>query len=371
MSKMNSSDDDDGSFDELMALWNAQEPDSSEEEDGECGPFILGADSLDDEDDAPSRQPEPVIPPDAVEPAEFAESGESGDEGIHILPANFKFPQVKTGTRTPDRFASVRRLEKPVHLHVPDFVESRIGLALEACPHAADAVEAMAHAERDLMAWGTPGRMRPVLLVGPPGSGKSTVARHYHEALGYAVQKQNVAGMSDALSLVGTHQTYGDSKPSIVTEAIAHSGMANVCMIMDEVEKAPRESRNGTVQDALLQFLDLTEARAFRDVYLNTSVDVSHVRWVLTANDLGMVSAPLRSRCTVVHVPAPTVEHVPALAWNIIREIEVERNLQPGWFDLSGYEMTKLQEVFTGDMRMLRRCVEVVLREQVRHWARA
>ena len=352
MSSRNSFDNDDSSVDELLALWDSQDDDDGVE------PIILTPDAEDFE--APLRRPEPVAPPPPAREA-----------GVRVLPADFSVPVVKPGTRTPDRFASVRRLESPVKLHVPDFVESRIDLALQACPHAADAVEAMAHAERDLMAWGTPGRMRPVLLIGPPGSGKTTVARHYHEALGYAVQKQNVAGMADALSLVGTHQTYGESKPSIVTEAIAHSGMANVCMIMDEVEKAPRESRNGTVQDALLQFLDLTEARAFRDVYLNAAVDVSHVRWVLTANDLDRVSAPLRSRCTVVHVPAPKAEHVPALAWNIIREIEVERNLQPGWFDLSGYEMGKLQEVFTGDMRMLRRCVEVVLREQVRHWAKA
>ncbi|WP_180999742.1 AAA family ATPase [Novacetimonas maltaceti] len=368
---MNSSDDDDdSSFDELMAFWKEQSTDSGEEEVDELVLIPDGDEEF--EDHAPPRRRHRQRPEEAApSPSSGAGADPAPEGGIRILPADFRFPQVKSGTRTPDRFASVRRLEKPVQLHVPDFVDSRIGLALQACPHAADAVEAMAHAERELMAWGTPGRMRPVLLVGPPGSGKSTVARHYHEALGYRVQKQNVAGMADALSLVGTHQTYGDSKPSIVTEAIAQSGMANVCMIMDEVEKAPRESRNGTVQDALLQFLDQGEARAFRDVYLNTSVDVSHVRWVLTANDLNMVTAPLRSRCTVVHVPAPTVEHVPALAWNIIREIEVERNLQPGWFDLSGYEMTKLQEVFTGDMRMLRRCVEVVLREQVRHWARA
>lgn len=307
----------------------------------------------------------------SVPAEEEADPAPPSDRMIRVLPEEFAFPAIPRNARMPDRYASVRRLEQPLRLHVPDFVESRIDLALQSCPHATDAVEAMANAERELMAWGTPGRMRPVLLVGPPGSGKSTVARLYHETMGHAVHKQNVAAMSDALSLMGTHQTYGDSKPSIVLEAMARTGMANICMIMDEVDKSPRECRNGTVQDALLQFLDLAEARTFRDVFLNVPVDVSHIRWVMTANSLEAIPAPLRSRCAVVHVPAPTVEHVPALAWNIVREIEVERNLQPCWFDLSTYELAQLQNVFAGDMRMLRRCVEIVLREQVRHWPRA
>ena len=96
----------------------------------------------------------------------------------------------------------------------------------------------------------------------------------------------NVGATPDSLALTGTHQTFGDAKPSVIVECLAMTGMANPCIILDEVDKPPKDGRHGSVQDALLSFLDMREAREFRDFFLNVPVDVSHIRWVLTTNDI-------------------------------------------------------------------------------------
>lgn len=101
------------------------------------------------------------------------------------------------------------------------------GRVLDACPHAPQAVEVLACSDEKWSEWGRVVPMRPVLLVGPPGCGKSTVARLYHEMAGYPVKTINVSGMTDALSLMGVHQSFGEAKPSLVTEWMASTELAN------------------------------------------------------------------------------------------------------------------------------------------------
>ncbi|KON66018.1 Lon protease 1 [Komagataeibacter europaeus] len=286
---------------------------------------------------------------------------------ISVLPEHYQFPEHKRKSQS-DPYESVRRLAHPLKLHEPENIRACIQEVEQACPHALAAVQAMAETDLKWLEWGTSGIARPVLLVGPPGCGKSTVARMYYHTLGYEVMTMNVGAMGDPLSLTGTHQTFGDAKPSTIVEYLATTGMANPCIILDEVDKAPTDGRFGSVQNALLQFLDMRECRQFRDAFLNVPVDVSRVRWVLTANDLSTVSEPLKSRCHIIHMDSPDVTHAPALAMNIIRQIEQDRNLCPGWFTLDGMERRVLAQNFTGDMRALRRMVEIIVDQQVRQW---
>jgi ATP-dependent Lon protease len=273
-----------------------------------------------------------------------------------------------------DRYASIRRLELPVRFHrvlMPDQVAAAV---LARAPHAREAIAAMAAADRQAVSWGGQPHFRPLLLIGKPGCGKSTVARWYHEEAGIPMRTQNVATMADAFALTGSHRTYDQSAPSCVLETLAATECANACLLLDEVDKAPQEGRHGSVTDALLGLLEPSEARRFLDLFLSVPADVSHVRWVLTANSLDRVPEAVRSRCRIVHVPSPGPEHVPALAGGLIREIAAERGISDEWFSpLDPEEIAALAEAFAvrRDIRQLRPLVERVLDIRAAEWARA
>lgn len=285
-----------------------------------------------------------------------------------VLEAGYVFPEFKKlRNHAIDPYGSVRRLSDPIDIHCPDFiVQEAVERLKVGFPHAHMAVDALVSSDLMRMEFGRATPFRPVLLVGPPGCGKSMLAHALHEELGYSTMTMNVGAMPDALSFTGTHQTFGDAKPSVIVEFLAKHEIANPCIILDEVDKSPVGGRFGSVKDVLLQFLERDEARKFRDAFLNAEVNLSHVRWVLTANDLDNVPLPLKSRCRIVHVRKPRKEHVPQLARKILCDHLEDMNLDVRWFRLDGLEEAALTDHFQGDMRHLKVMVDVILREKMR-----
>src|SRR5690606_4311178 len=102
---------------------------------------------------------------------------------------------------------------------------------------------------------------------------------------------------------------------------------ANPLVIIDEVDKAANSPANGSLVNALLSFLDPGSARTIRDPGLEIKVDLSHVNYVLTTNDLAAVPAPLRDRCRIVRVPNPEPEHIGVLVKRIVEDIAKEKKI--------------------------------------------
>lgn len=182
-----------------------------------------------------------------------------------------------------------------------------IGAALER--HAPWAVELVDHVRRELrlrerMGHGHP-YLRPFLLVGPPGSGKTAVAVALAAAMGLPIDRIDAGGLADNRDLAGTSAGWSSAQPSRPVMAIVQSRVANPLLLVDEVEKASAGSMNGSAQDTLLSMTEPVTAGSYHDEGLRARVDISHVTWAMTANKLSAVPKPLLSRLAVVRVDRP------------------------------------------------------------------
>ncbi|NYD21649.1 AAA family ATPase [Kineococcus aurantiacus] len=148
---------------------------------------------------------------------------------------------------------------------------------------------------------GSGGRLgTAMLLVGPPGVGKTRLAGELARAAGTGFSTIGLAGQSDGTALRGFPRTYARSQPSVVTTALVRAGRRDAVILLDEVDKLGPGGSEGRPADALLEVLD--GRGEFRDDHLDLPLPLSEVCWIATANDLGAVPAPLLDRVEVVHV---------------------------------------------------------------------
>lgn len=152
---------------------------------------------------------------------------------------------------------------------------------------------------------GGPLILPPLLLVGPPGGGKTRFAMRLVETLGLPASRIEAAGSTAVFDISGSEFQWRDAMPGEPIRLVERSGHATVALIVDEVDKVARGSNAGDLALALLPLLQSETARGFRCPYFQMPVDLSRISWILTANDLRAVPAPLRDRCRVFAVTLP------------------------------------------------------------------
>jgi ATP-dependent Lon protease len=241
---------------------------------------------------------------------------------------------------------------------VPPLHEVRSKLLFE-FPYAADVID---FALADLVGKTTI-RLRPLLLVGDAGGGKSRFARRLGEVLNVGTWRTD-ASRSDGATFGGTDKRWHSAEPCHPFLAIAQTKHANPLILIDELEKAGTRSDYGRFWDCLLGFLEPETAARYPDPALQTALDLGHVSYVATANSLDPLPSPLRDRFRIVTFPKPGPEHLDVLLAPVIVDLAAERGLDQRWVEpLAGFERDMVAAHWRGgSVRKLRRVVEAVLR---------
>lgn len=206
-------------------------------------------------------------------------------------------------------------------------------------------------------------RIRPLLLCGDAGGGKSRFARRLGETLGVGVWRTD-ASRSDGAVFGGTDKRWYSAEPCHPFLAVAQAKHANPMVLLDELEKAGTRSDYGRLWDCLLGFLEPETSIRYSDPALQTSINLGHVSYVATANSIDPLPSPLRDRFRIVTFPKPGPEHMDALLAPVIADLAAERGLDSRWIEpLTGLERDIVAAHWRGgSVRRLRRIVEIVLR---------
>ncbi|MDX0890472.1 AAA family ATPase [Sinorhizobium medicae] len=201
--------------------------------------------------------------------------------------------------------------------------------------------------------------LRPTVLLGAPGSGKTRFARRLAEELGAPYELISCGGLSDG-AIGGTARRWSSGEPSLPVMAVRRHKCAGPVVILDEIEKIGTSRRNGNMHDVLIGLFEPETSGRWHDPYIQAHCDLSHVSWLMTANSLEPIPAALRDRCRILRFPDPEADQLPLFATRILERLYIEAGYDPRWSTpLEGFELDALARVWRGgSLRRLERLVD-------------